>query len=226
MSSNRSHRKSRKAMIGLLVAVTILLLGCLLPSEAQEEIPAAQTVWQHVGRIYVNPSTGKAIYAGYVVHLSGISASLFDGSPSEATAYFTFSTDIISLTPIPSNGDLTLYLVSAGTFNVYYNASPHGDWSDPRTFSSGQLIATFARHQSLFPEFKTVGVHALSETLQSSETFTFNGQALNFKNMVPHGITFASFFSTTALKTKLADYPVAYAAAGTVIAVGGKLSAE
>jgi hypothetical protein len=225
MKTDRSHWNSRKAMIGL-VALAILLLGCSVPSEAQEEIPAAQTVWQHVGRIYVNPSTGQAVYAGYVVHLNGISASLFDGTPSESSAYFTFSTDVISLTPIPSNGDLTLYLVSAGTFNVYYSESPHGDWSDPGTFSSGQLIATFVRDQSLFPEFTTVGVHALSETLQSSKTFTFNGQELNFKNMVPHGITFASFISTTPIETGLADYPVAYAAAGTVIAVGGKPSAH
>jgi hypothetical protein len=77
----------------------------------------------------------------------------------------------------------------------------------------------------LFPQFTTLGVHALSETLQSSETFTCNGQQLNFKNIVPHGITFASFFSTTALETRLTDYSASHAAAGTVIAVGGKPSA-
>ncbi len=225
MKRGQIHWTSRQAVIGALVALTILLLGCFAPSEAQEKIPAAQTVWQHVGRVYLNPSTGKAVYAGYVVHLEGISASLFNGVPSEAAAFFTFSTDVLSLTPMLSNGDVALYLVSAGTFNVYYNNSPQGDWSNSNTFSSGQLIATFARRESLFPQFTAIAVHSLSETLESSQTFTFNGQALNFKRMVPHGITFAQFFSTTPLTTGLTDYPVAFAAAGTTIAVGGKVSA-
>jgi len=225
MKRGQSHWRPGKAMLGVSVVSTILLLGSFAPSEAHEPIPAGQVVWQHVGRIYLNPSTGKAVYAGYVVHLNGISTSLFNGAPSEATAFFTFSTDVLSLAPMPNDGDLALYLVSAGTFNVYYNSIPDGDWSNPNTFSSGQLIATFARHESLFPQFTPLGIHSLSETLESSQTFTFDGQALNFKHMVPHGITFASFFSTTALTTGLTDYPVAFAAAGTTTAVGGKLSA-
>jgi hypothetical protein len=212
-------------MIGGLVVSTLLLLGCFAPLKAQEEIPAAQVVWQHVGRFYLKPTTGKAVYAGYVVHINGLPNPLFNGAPSEATAYFAFSTDVISLTPMPSNNDLSLYLVSAGTFSVYYNTSPAGDWSDPNTFSSGQLIATFARDESLFPDFTTLGFHSLSEVLVSSQKFTFKGQTYNINTMVPHGITFAQFFSTTAIPTELADYPYAFAAAGSTIAVGGKLSA-
>lgn len=223
MKRGQSEWKCRQAMMGwTLVAAITLVLGCIPKLQAQEKIPAAQTVWQHVGRIYLNPSTGKAVYAGYVVHLNGISTSLFNGSPSEATAYFTFSTDVLSLTPMPNNGDLAPYLVSEGTFNVYYNSSPNGNWNNPASFSSGELIATFARKQSLFPEFTTIGVHSLSETLESSQTFTFDRQTFDFKRMVPNGITFFSFFSTTAQTTALADYPVAFAAAGTTIAVGDK----
>lgn len=212
--------KSKHFLARVVAAATILFLGCLPSLEAQKEIPTAQTVWQHVGRVYLNPDTGKAVYAGYVVHLDGFSDSLFNGSPGEGTAFFTFSTDVLSLTPMPSNGDLTLYLVSAGIFKVYYNPTPNGDWSNPGTFSSGQLIATFKRDQSLFPFFTTLGVHALSETLGSSQEFMFNGQTYNFNRMVPNGITFASFFSSTPQSTGRTDYPVALTAAGTTIAVG------
>lgn len=186
---------------------------------AEEGIPAAEVVWQHVGRVYLNPKTGQAVWAGYLVHINGINSSLFNGSPSEATAYFTFSTDVLSLTPMPNNGDMALSLVSAGTFNVYYNNSPGGDWSNPASFTSGQLIATFTRKESLFPELSTVGFHSLSENLSSSQSFTFNGQTYNFNRMAPYGITFAQFFSTTPL-TGVADYPVAFAGTGTAIAVG------
>jgi hypothetical protein len=219
MNTDQVSRKPWRFLLGASAAATVLILGCVPPLKAQQEIPAAQTVWQHVGRIYLDPSTGKAVYAGYVVHLNGVSASLFNGSPSEGTAYFTFSTDVIQLTPMPSNGDLTLFLVSAGTFNVYYNANPNGNWSDPSTFSSGKLIATFKRDQSLFPFFATIGVHPLSETLGSSTPFSFSGKIYNFGWMVPNGITFASYVSATP-QTGTADYPVAYAAVGSTIAVG------
>ena len=187
-------------------------------------IPAAQVVWQHVGRIYLNPNTGKAVYVGYVVHINGIDSSLFNGSPSEATAYFTFTSDVLQLTPLPNNGDVALDLVSAGTFSVYYNTSPNGDWSNPATFSGGKLIATFSRKESLFPQFGPIGFHNLSETLESSRSFTFEGQTYDFNRMTPHGITFAQFLSTSPL-TGTTDYPVAFAVVGTTMAVGGSLSA-
>jgi hypothetical protein len=134
----------------------------------QGAIPAAQLVWQHVGRVYINPGTGKAVYAGYVVHINGIDSSLFNGAPSESTAFFTFKTDVLTLAPLPNNGDVALSFVSAGTFSVYYNVSPLGAWSDPDSFSSGRLIATFARTESLFPQIGPIGLHNLSEVLQSS----------------------------------------------------------
>jgi hypothetical protein len=217
-------RLTARALAGVIFSVLAFVPNNfvrLIPvAFAEEGTPAAEVVWQHVGRIYLNPNTGHAVYAGYVVHINGITSSLFNGSPSEATAYFTFSTDVLTLTPMPNNGNVALSLVSAGTFSVYYNTSPNGDWNNPATFSSGQLIATFARKQSLFPEIGPIGFHSLSESLLSSQSFTFDGQTFNFNRIAPHGITFAQFFSTTPL-TGIPDYPVAFAGAGTTIAVAG-----
>ncbi len=212
------------ALFTLLAFVSNGLLSMATVAVAQESIPASQVVWQHVGRIYVNPDTGKALYVGYLVHLNGITTSLFNGSPSEATAYFTFSTDVLQLTPMTNNADVTLSLVSAGTFNVYYNNSPNADWSTPASFSSGQLIATFIRKESLFPEIGPIGFHSLSETLLRSQNFTFGSQTLNFNRIAPYGVTFAQFFST-APQTGVTGYPDAFAAAGTTMAVGGPFSA-
>jgi hypothetical protein len=50
-----------------------------------------------------------------------------------------------------------------------------------------------------------------------------NNQTLNFNRIAPNGITFAQFFSTAPL-TGIPDYPVAFAGAGTTMAVGGPLS--
>jgi hypothetical protein len=206
----------------VLAALAILVFGSFARSEAQEPTPAAQAVWQHVGRVYLN-ATGAGVYAGYLVNINGITNSLFNGSPSPGTAYFTFSTDVLTLTPLPNNADVTLSFVSAGTFSVYYNTSPDGDWSNPATFASGQLIATFHRNQTLYAEIGPIGFHALSETLVSSRSFTFDGQTYNFNRIAPNGITFAQFFSTAA-QTGTTEYPYAFAGAGSVMAVGGILS--
>ena len=213
----------------LFLAFTIVAIAAVasawpcgaLAQDSTPAIPANQVVWQHVGRIYLDPHTGSAVYAGYLTHLNGITGSLFDGAPSEATAYLTFSTDVLSITPIASNGDVALSLVSAGTFNVYYNPHPGGDWGAPSTFSSGQLIATFVRGESLFPQLGPIGFHNLSETLGSSRHFDFHGQLIDFKRMTPNGITFAQFFSSTPIVTEIQKYPVSFAAAGTTTAVGG-----
>jgi len=172
--------------------------------------PAGRMVWQHVGRVYLN-SNGQFVYAGYIVHIDGIDTPLFIGPPSESTAYFTFSTGPLAaqMTFLPLNGDVNLALVSAGTFNVYYNAVPSGDWSKPASFSSGKMIATFERKESLFAEIGPVSFHNLSETLASSHSFTFNGQTYNFDRIAPNGITFAQFCSNATL-----------ACAGAVWAVG------
>jgi len=143
------------ALAGIAVSVLALFpnhLDCQTQiASVQAETPTNATVWQHVGRLYLDPNTGKALYVGYLVHMYGVTNSLFDGSPSESTAYFTFSTDVLSLTPMPNNGNVALSLVSAGTFKVYYNSNPGGDWSNPATFASGRLVATFTRTESLFP---------------------------------------------------------------------------
>ena len=84
------------------------------------------------------PIPARPVYAGYLVHLYGINSSLFDGSPSQSTAYFTFSTDVLQVTPIPNNGNMALSLISAGTFNVYYSTNPNGDCRRPSHFCKRQ----------------------------------------------------------------------------------------
>ncbi len=124
--------------------------------------------------------------------------------------------------------DIVLDLVSAGTFSVYYNPTPNGDWGNPDTFSSGKLIATFERQESLFPIIGPLGLHSLSESLQSSQSFTFDGQKFNFNRISPDGITFAQFFSSKTLAgltgALYTDYAVGFPGAGAVMAVGSRLS--
>jgi hypothetical protein len=229
MNTMKTIFQGNHATASALLALTFALAGSQCPARAQDAMANAaskmrqtqsgEIVWHHVGRVYLNPTNGQFVYTGYLVHIDGIDTSLFNGAPSESTAYFTFSTDVAQLTPLPENGDVSLDLVSDGTFNVYYNAAPGADWTLPESFSSGKLIATFHRKESLFALLGPVSFHSLSETLISSRSFVFHGQVYNFNRIAPNGITFAQFFST-APQAGTADYPVAFAGAGTVTAVG------
>ncbi len=211
-----------------LLALAVVLAGWQYPARAQgfmpntaqktQQTPAGRVVWHHVGRVFLNPNTFQFVYVGYLVGIDPIDGSLFNGLPGESTAYFAFSTDLAQLTPLRNNNDVPLDLVSAGTFSVYYNATPGADWSDPASFSRGKRIATFHRKESVFQLIGPVALHSLSETLMSSSNFEFGGQTYNFNRIAPNGITFAQFFSGAPIVTP--DNTWTFSGAGTVFAVG------
>jgi len=192
-------KSSNRIVQRWIFALTPLLSGVCCPAEAGQgswaevqQIPAAAVACYFVGEAFLNAS-GQGEVVGYFTDINGIGASdtLFNGTPSEQTAFFTFRSNVFSLTPLPLNGDIALDLTSAGTFNIYYNPTPNGDWSNPDTFSGrqkfpGQPIAQFTRPESLFvqilqsdvanpPPYESIAQHVLTETLVSSQSFTFNG---------------------------------------------------
>jgi len=160
----------RHQILGL--ALASLVTGGFHPASAQS-IPASAVACHFVIRAYLNigaDGQGVAEVAGYITDVPGISDSLFNGSPSENTAFLTFRSDLVTLTPLPPNGVVNLERVSAGTFNIYFNSVPNGDWGDPNSFSSGQAfpgqpIAHFMRRQSLFYQTDTLSRHDVTETL-------------------------------------------------------------
>ncbi len=144
-----------------LLTLAVVFAGWQCPARAQgfmpnaaqktQQTPTGRIVWQHVGRVFVNPNTGQFVYVGYLVHIDPVDGSLFNGSPSESTAYFTFSTDLAQLTPLPNNNDAVLDLVSAGTFSVYYNTTPGADWSDPASFSTRKTDCHLSQEREPLP---------------------------------------------------------------------------
>ena len=185
----------------LMSAFTMLLMGGASMAEAQT-IPPSAVVCNLVGRLYLDPNTGKAEVGGYFTDINGIggSDSLFNGTPSENTAFFTFHTTV-SISSLPSNGDITPLLGSAGLYDIFYNPVPNGDWSNPSSFASGQLIAHFSRPELLLIQFDSFSFseHTVTETLLDARDFVFKGHRYNFKELTPGGITLINFISNTAL---------------------------
>jgi hypothetical protein len=212
----------------LMSALATLLMGWLPLAEAQQ-IPSSAVACYLVGRGYLDAATGTGEVAGYFSGINGIGASdsLFNGSPGESTAFFTFRSDTFTLTSLPSNGDITLLLGSAGRYNIYYNPHPKGDWTNPDSFSAGQKfpghpIAEFTRPEFLDLQFESFSFsqHAITETLVSSQNFAFNGHRYNFSELTPGGITLYNHVSNTPLPGVAGfTFPLPYA--GHCVAVAG-----
>ncbi len=215
--------KTLKGHIVIWLFAASAIPGLISPAKAADRLPAAKVSDHYVGRVLVSAdfSTGQVI--GYYSFLEGVSGSLFSGTPSEATAYFTLRSDTFSLQSL-TNGPVTATLAEPGTFTIYLNATPDGDWSNPDSFSSGQPVATFLRSEGLLTNAGPTSFAMFSATLVSSVDFTFQGNVYNFKKLVPNGITHIFTASNTVL-TGTAAFPLAFALAGSDLAIGSKLSA-
>ena len=80
----------------LILELTALLMGWLSVAEAQP-IPSSAVACYLVGRFYFDPTTGNGEVVGYFTGINGVgdSNSLFNGAPSENTAFFYVSRDAI-----------------------------------------------------------------------------------------------------------------------------------
>jgi hypothetical protein len=132
-------KPNNRTVLTCALALAAFVSGFYSPAEAQQT-PSAAVACYFGGRAFLNSPVngGQGEVVGYFTNINGIPGPLFNGTPIEKTAFFTFRSDVLSTTSLPSNGDIGLSLVSAGAFNIYYNPTPNGDWSNPDSFSGGQ----------------------------------------------------------------------------------------
>jgi hypothetical protein len=209
--------KKANAILGAAVGLGTFLAS-LLCAAAGPPVAAGAAACYFVGRGFLN-SEGQGEVVGYFTDIAGIAGPLFIGNtPGEDTAFFTFRSDVFQSTPLPTNGDVGLLLVSAGTFDFYFNAAPIGDWSNPDTFSSGQLIAHFRRPESLHLQIGTYRRSVITGTLVSSRKFSFNGHEYDFRAIAPAGVTFDESISNTSVPG-VTNFPAGLPFAGDCLAV-------
>lgn len=192
-----------------------MLSGFLSHAKAADGPPVGPVAMHQIGRALF-AADGTAEVIGYLAFIKGISGPLFAGPPSEATAFFTYRSNRFSPQAI-SNGDISVFLITGESISVYFNRSPHGDWNNPDSFSSGQLVATLTRREPLLVINAGTMFNAFSSSeLATSHEFVFNDQAVDFKALFPSGLAWLE----TATSTFLAGPPGFAAAqplAGTML---------
>ena len=92
------------------VAICLVTLLSVSTASAQsKDAVSAARIAQHAICRALFAADGTAQVVCYLAFVDGISESVFSGTPSEATAFFTLRTDRISAQTI-SNGNIVVFL--------------------------------------------------------------------------------------------------------------------
>jgi len=160
-----------------------------------QPVRAASVAWYVTGRFYTaTDQTTQDL--GYFLHLQGLSGHLFDGKPSEKTAFFTFRSTPFTAQPV-TNGDLSLGLDATGEFTLYLKQRPGASFDEPGSFSEGTPIARFRRVSVVMgatfshPSSKEalLALNVFTASLIWSQEFEFRGARYDLSRLLPHGIT-------------------------------------
>ena len=207
----------------MLVIMTAISMPAMAGEKVVKRVPTGAVAFHFV--LDLNYLTGDLV--GYVAFIEGVDRPLFTGDPSEDTAYFTVRLTKLTPPPIPlpvePDPALSVGLLeSGGQFTVFFNSDPSSrDWTNPDTFSQGVPIAVFEESALLSTGANAncpgVGFNVFSNKLIDSTWIEFNGQRINFKKLVPNGVTITNFCNGIRF------YPGPGADCGaTAIAIGGK----
>jgi len=195
-----------------IVLTSLLLAGPALADDLSQN--ADGIAYHYVARVKLDFIASTGVVYGYLTAVSGVNSTqaLFNGTPSEATAYLTFRADI-KFQVLPGNGGIVPTLVEAGTWSVYYTASPAHSWDQPDTFSNGRVVAVMDRPVEQFSTYPTFAINAGAADVRSSSLFRLGGQVINWRALIPRGVVDVTSGSPVALPGSTATSPI-FAVAG------------
>ena len=216
----------------LLIILAAFSMPALAGEKVVKRVPAGAVAFHFVFDLDFAPvEPGPPEFVGYIAFIEGVDGDLdgdlFDGAPSKDTAYFTVrvSRPLPMPIPLPVEPDPALnasVIPPGGQFTVYFDSSPGPrDWKAPGTFSQGIPIAVFEESALLSTgasggSFPGVFYNVFSSRLIDSNRIKLNGQRIDFRKLVPNGVT------TTNFGNGLRPDMSGASGGGTAIAIGGK----
>ena len=194
-------------------------MTALLPSEL---------AWYATGRFYQAEDDALADY-GYFLHLPFSGVPLFDGTPSETAAHFTFAARPFKAHAV-ANGALTLGLDPVGEFSLYLQRRPAATFDDPASFAQGECIATFRRASLAVgttvallvgvTSAPVIGTNVFSAHLVASYPFEFGGGRHDLAHHLGRGITQFGTSAATPVTPPPTGYKLVLPFTGSAIALG------
>ena len=211
-----------------LVIMSAISIPALAGEAVVKRVPAGAVAFHFVLDLTYVPGPPELV--GYMAFIEGVDSPLFAGEPSKDTAYFTlritggmpFPIDL----PIEPDPEMNVSMLPPGTqFTVFFNSSPGSrEWNNPDTFSEGVPIAVFEESALLSNSGSSASFNTFSSRLIDSTPIDFNGQRVDFKHMVPNGVTTTNFGNGARFRPY--NNTVGSSFGATAIAIGGKLRGE
>jgi hypothetical protein len=178
-------------------------------------LPSSRLAWYALGRFWT-AGEREVFDAGYFAHLE-----LFaDGEmfvPNQpvgpSSAHFTFFSEPFLLSRVQA-GPLSISRDTVGSFYLFYQRQPQGDFTEPTSFAQGQRIASFRRPFMVVTEgVGNLELTTFSAELIESTSFEHCGQTFDLRELLPNGITQWSVGTGSSNETEATF-------AGTAVAVG------
>jgi hypothetical protein len=178
-------------------------------------LPSSRLAWYALGRFW-SAGESEVFDAGYFAHLElRADGEMFvpNQPVGPGSAHFTFFSEPFTLSRV-QNGPLAISLDTVGTFSLFYQRKPQGDFTEPTSFAQGQCIARFCRPFSVVTEqVGDLKLSTFSAELVESMPFEHCGQTHDLKHVLPYGVTQWSFGTGSTSETEATF-------AGSAIAVG------
>lgn len=216
-------KKLALACIGVLITTSVLSLPALAGEKVVKRVPAGAVAFHFVADLTI--ATGELV--GYIAFIEGVDGDLdgdlFAGPPSKDTAYFTVRltkpTPPPTFLPVETGAPLVVLLLqpAGAEATVFFSDTPGPrDWNIPDTFSQGVPIAVFEESALLNTISLSAGAafNVFSSRLIDSAPIDFDGQRIDFKKLVPNGVTITNFAS---------PYGGGSSFGATAFAIGGNL---
>lgn len=179
-------------------------------------LPSSRLAWYALGRFWKANEKGDEVFdAGYFAHLELEDGELFvPNQPiGPGSAHFTFFSEPFTIMPV-QGGPLSISRDTVGSFYLFYQRSPQGDFTEPTSFAQGKRIASFRRPFMVVTErVGNLELTTFSAELIDSTPFEHCGQTYDLRELLPNGITQWSV-GTGATRETEATF------AGTAVAVG------
>lgn len=165
----------KKEIILKATLLTVLLVLTALSTFAQGKNSADDVAMELIGQV-INPSPASSIQVGYLSYVNGLESQIFAGSPqNETSALLTFYSDTVTNRVI-NNGSIRT-INRTGTFAIYLDAVPNGNFSDANTFRDGVPVLTAnLRHQVIVDTVTASFTATFILTVVSADAFQIEGE--------------------------------------------------
>ena len=146
----------------LAAALVVATMSVPVFSQSKNSNAAGDVLFYFVGQATFNPSPLVLAQYGYLTYVGGISdvEAIFNPGPqNEATALFTFYSDIV-VERVINIGSLQI-IDRVGTMTIYLDTTPDGNFANPESFRDGLPVQT-----------SEVRLQSIADTLTGSLTVT------------------------------------------------------